>query len=76
MAEMVSGCLGAMLNAHAGSAALQKRRKSGGRKKKVQLEDGEILLVDPTTRPSCRGRRRSRRGRCWCCRRTRTTSPA
>ena len=26
---------------------LQKRRKSGGRKRKVQLEDGETLLVDP-----------------------------
>ena len=43
-------CLAAwslMLTAHAQSAALQKRRKSGGRKKKVQLEDGETLLVDP-----------------------------
>ena len=36
-----------MLNAHARFAVLQKRRKSGGRKKKVQLEDGETLLVDP-----------------------------
>lgn len=25
----------------------QKRRKSSGRRKKVQLEDGETLLVDP-----------------------------
>ena len=44
---MAPACLGSMLIAHAQSAGLQKRRKSGGRKKKVQLEDGETLLVDP-----------------------------
>ena len=43
----MSGCLGSRLTAHVWSAALQKRRKSGGRKRKVQLEDGETLLVDP-----------------------------